>query len=141
MWVDIDKIKVWMGMHDFLLICSRVMVLDWFWLFVFFAHLAFLQHEKCCSEAIVRYSLKVLVYAQAFIYFLLCMWVKKAWTRLDAHLGNKHQNFIASLNNVVWLCCMLKCFRSLLAEQCRFRSDCSCRIWAYTVQINTYISQ
>ena len=51
---DINKIKVSIGMHDFFAKNAAE-----FWpliSFYFYAHLTFLQHEKCCSWAIIRFS-------------------------------------------------------------------------------------
>ena len=44
-FIDVDKVKVGIGMHDFSIICSRVIPHDdndW----NIYEHLAFLQHEK-----------------------------------------------------------------------------------------------
>ena len=105
--IYIDKIYVEIATFHILLICNRVMALDWCQNFVssqYLWDLTFLQHEKHCSGAIIRFSDNSSSHWLSRIISLLSILAKctrncKLLRRIHARVSNRFQHLGFSIQN------------------------------------------
>ena len=105
--IYIDKIYVEIATFHILLICNRVMALDWCQNFVSSQYLwdfTFLQHEKHCSGAIIRFSDNSSSHWLSRIISLLSILAKctrncKLLRRIHARVSNRFQHLGSSIQN------------------------------------------